>query len=246
MTDRISYIRFFHADWQQGCADMSPMAEWCYLQICLYIWDKGKALTPAIARLRLIRDRDWEHHVDELVALEKVKLTPEGYMVRRAASEHNSSKKSLKLRKKAGKKGAENRWKNKDEHGSANGDATDPANGNQSQNQNQTDTNVSDSPFSPPPKKKSTPGRKSALPDNFEPIHTNRAKEVVDSWPRGMYERELDKFKDYHTAKRTLYVDWQAAFRTWIANAEQWRTQNDDRHRSNTNGFADAVDEFGD
>lgn len=68
--------------------------------------------------------------------------------------------------------------------------------------------------------------RASAIPADFVPILTDAAKATVKVWPSGMLERELAKFVDHHRAKGSTFKDWQAAFRTWIANADEWRGRN--------------------
>lgn len=64
--------------------------------------------------------------------------------------------------------------------------------------------------------------RKTRLPANFEPILTPAAEEIVAVWPPGMLERELAQFKDRNTANGETYKCWQAAFRTWLRNADKW------------------------
>lgn len=75
---------------------------------------------------------------------------------------------------------------------------------------------------------------KTRLPADFEPILTPATDEVVRAWPPGMLERELAQFKDRNTANGQTYDDWQAAFRTWIRNADKWRHNGG---RSGTNGM---------
>jgi len=69
----------------------------------------------------------------------------------------------------------------------------------------------------------SAPGRATVLPEDFTPVLTDRAREIVSKWTEGVYERELDQFRDHHRAKGSRMKDWQAAFRTWITNAEKFR-----------------------
>jgi hypothetical protein len=58
-----------------------------------------------------------------------------------------------------------------------------------------------------------------ALPDDFKPgaacwqLATEQGVSV---------DEELPAFCDYHRAKRSRFVDWQAAFRTWIRNAAKF------------------------
>ena len=58
--------------------------------------------------------------------------------------------------------------------------------------------------------------RKAKLPDDFYPDSTGlqkaeNAKIIVAA--------ELERFADFHKAKGTLMLDWQAAWRTWVSNA---------------------------
>ena len=66
----------------------------------------------------------------------------------------------------------------------------------------------------------SKPSRKACqLPADFEPNDTGKAlaaKHGLD------LDAELRRFTDHHLAKGTTFKDWQAAFRTWLGNAERW------------------------
>ena len=55
-----------------------------------------------------------------------------------------------------------------------------------------------------------------ALPDDFMPneVGATRAEEK-----RIDLAAELEKFRNYHTAKGSVMADWQAAWRTWVGNA---------------------------
>lgn len=92
-------------------------------------------------------------------------------------------------------------------------------------------------------------GKGTKIPKAFEPILTDTAKGIVSSWPQGRLERELEKFRDHHTAKGSVMEDWQAAFRTWLRNADEWGARNGNGDRNNHgsgNGLLDAaLDEMG-
>lgn len=64
------------------------------------------------------------------------------------------------------------------------------------------------------------------LPDDWQPVLTASAQRIVDGWPPGRFEQELAAFRDYAADKGRTSKDWQAAFRTWLTNAERW-TKND-------------------
>lgn len=91
--------------------------------------------------------------------------------------------------------------------------------------------------------------KRSALPKNFKPELTGKAAEIVTNWHSSRLAHELDAFRNYHLAKGSLMADWQAAFRTWIGNAEKWSKPNENGNRDNRgsgNGLLDAtLDEMG-
>lgn len=74
-------------------------------------------------------------------------------------------------------------------------------------------------------KKSLSPSRATPLPEDFTPDLTEPARKTVDGWPPGMFDKEVARFKDKAKAEGKTFVDWQAAFRTWIGNAETWRHQ---------------------
>jgi hypothetical protein len=62
--------------------------------------------------------------------------------------------------------------------------------------------------------------RKSRFPAYFEvnPRIMELAKQ--NNWPDPW--EELEAFRDHHLAKGSLFVDWEAAFRTWLRNAAKY------------------------
>lgn len=68
------------------------------------------------------------------------------------------------------------------------------------------------------------------LPPDFEPDETahSLAAELEVS-----IETQLPKFRDYHAARGKPMKDWQAAFRNWLRNANEWKKpdkESKDRH----------------
>jgi hypothetical protein len=58
--------------------------------------------------------------------------------------------------------------------------------------------------------------RRTQIPADFEPNETGRQTAVA----KGVQvATELVKFIDFHTAKGSVMLDWQAAWRTWVGNA---------------------------
>lgn len=66
------------------------------------------------------------------------------------------------------------------------------------------------------------------LPDDWEPVPLTPglvAYEIVAAWQPGRMERELSKFRDHWAAasgQQARKHDWQAAWRKWIGNADDW------------------------
>lgn len=68
------------------------------------------------------------------------------------------------------------------------------------------------------------------LPDDWQPEPlTAETANMVQLWEVGRLERELSKFKDYWkgaSGRRASKDDWQAAWRFWLANADEWKPKN--------------------
>lgn len=69
-------------------------------------------------------------------------------------------------------------------------------------------------------------GKATRLPDDWQPEPlTGETAAMVAVWPVGMIERELSKFKDYWksaSGRKAAKLDWQAAWRFWLTNANDW------------------------
>lgn len=67
-----------------------------------------------------------------------------------------------------------------------------------------------------PPLKVVSISRATPFPEGF--VFNERAEEMAKG--RGLnVHQEFAAFRDHHTAKGSLFRDWQAAFRTWLRNA---------------------------
>lgn len=68
----------------------------------------------------------------------------------------------------------------------------------------------------------SSSGRKRAAtsaPDIF-PITDEMRTKAAEKYPLANVDRETEKFLDHHRAKGSTFKDWNAAWRTWMANAQ--------------------------
>ena len=58
--------------------------------------------------------------------------------------------------------------------------------------------------------------RGSVFPEGF--VFNERAEEMAKGYGLNVH-KEFAAFRDHHTAKGSIFRDWQAAFRTWLRNA---------------------------
>lgn len=68
----------------------------------------------------------------------------------------------------------------------------------------------------PTPSHKVIPLRGSIFPDGF--TFDARAEALAKSWGLNPH-KELAAFRDHHTAKGSIFKDWQAAYRNWLRNS---------------------------
>lgn len=92
-------------------------------------------------------------------------------------------------------------------------------------------TKTTDTPDTVSPKpsrtiinKKETRAHK--LPDDWSPVLTPASQRIVDGWPPGRLDQELQAFRDHAADKGRVSKDWQAAFRTWLTNSSKWNPAN--------------------
>ncbi|WP_156367175.1 hypothetical protein [Novosphingobium sp. KN65.2] len=95
---------------------------------------------------------------------------------------------------------------------------------------------------SPKPKRSTMAKRQSGidtpLPENFQPSLGPQAQRIVDGWPPGMLDRELFAFCSHAEANGRLAKNWNGAFGTWIAKAEERRISNGNRSTTGRTGTA--------
>lgn len=63
------------------------------------------------------------------------------------------------------------------------------------------------------------------VPQNWRPEpfgEGTNCRAIVDGWSVAERERQIEKFIAYHTANGTKSKDWQASWKTWVLNSEQF------------------------
>jgi hypothetical protein len=72
-----------------------------------------------------------------------------------------------------------------------------------------------------------SPKKGSQVPEGWEPsLETLENLKVKKGFPPAIIASELEKFRDFHQAKGSVFKDFEAAFRTWMAKAREFATAN--------------------
>lgn len=66
-----------------------------------------------------------------------------------------------------------------------------------------------------------------SLSADWQPTLGPKTQAMVDGWPPGKFDREVRKFRAHAADKGRLSLDWDAALRTWLENADEWMPAND-------------------
>jgi hypothetical protein len=76
------------------------------------------------------------------------------------------------------------------------------------------------------PRERKAKKRKMALPSDWLPNEGHHSQAKRDGLN---VELECDQFRDHHTAKGSVMLDWDAAFRTWLRNAKKFQARDSRR-----------------
>ena len=85
------------------------------------------------------------------------------------------------------------------------------------------------------------------MPDDWQPVSFkvgSASRDIVDSWPPGIYVTTLEAFVAYHRSRGNKFKNWQDAWSTWVLNSRKFKNGTANRttgQRGNQNGFAAAL-----
>jgi hypothetical protein len=93
----------------------------------------------------------------------------------------------------------------------------------------------------PPPKRK--PGgsgvkkekKRTVMPSTMSPAHLKYAEE--QGWDSSRARSEFDQFLDHHRSKGSAFVDWDAAWRTWVRRGIRYDTERRQRPTAHNPGM---------
>jgi hypothetical protein len=70
-----------------------------------------------------------------------------------------------------------------------------------------------------------SPKKGSQVPEGWEPsLETLELLRTKKGFPPGIIASELERFRDYHRSKGSVFKDFEAAFRNWMSNAREFAT----------------------
>lgn len=81
------------------------------------------------------------------------------------------------------------------------------------------------------------------LPDDWEPQpfgETTQSRKIVDGWPPGEFECQVEQFRAHHGKKRDKFSDWQKAWATWALNTRKFGIGRQNERGSNGMGGSGA------
>jgi len=214
----MNYYPFHIGDYLSATRHLSWEEDAAYRRLLDTYYTQEKPLPSeirAVCRL-VLASTDTQREAVQVVLEEFFELTDDGWVNRRADAEIVAMQdKQQKQRDRANK-----RW-HKPEDDSGNASAM-PRHPNQHATASESDANA----MPPTPTPTPTPvidlqtspkaRRKQQYPADFYPNETGQAAATAKGI---VIAAELEKFRDYHTAKGSTMADWQAAWRTWVGNA---------------------------
>lgn len=176
-----------------------------YTRLLLYEWDNGSLPTDIKKLSQVAGTTPKRFQKVSKTVLAKFTMTDQNRFINerleRTRQEQENYRKS---QSESGKRGAEKRWK---KHGKPNGNPISKPNGN---------PNGEKIALQSPIKKNTKKKVSFCIPDSF----TLSSKHIEYAVSKGISEQDIqgifDEFKNWHQAKGTKYVDWDAVWRTWV------------------------------
>ena len=216
-SSNIPYFRFYPADFMHGVRGMSAQEVGVYTMILCRIYESSGPIEYNPMRLATycgMRQATFDKTLEKLVDLGKLNMSGGIISNDRADIEISKRADDLKNNSKAGKASAEKRQQNQQS-------ISTPV--QQSFNHTDTDTDTVKREAKASPKKQI---RKCQMPVGWVPSDRNVQDAHSKQFSYEEIESEADKFRDYHTAKASVFADWDAAWRTWLGNARKYAPRN--------------------
>jgi uncharacterized protein YdaU (DUF1376 family) len=208
---------------------LSTLEHGAYLLLLMEAWRRPNCDLPGddkiLARLAGLSRDEWDEIKEAVMAFWKHDGRSKTWTQKRLMSERDKAR----VRSKSQSDKASKRWKTGKNSDAAALPQQSPADASTATATDSKEEEPNGSPSSAgasepavkPAKAKKRTKENLELPADWEPTLTPRAAEIVARWPPGMFERELNRFRDHAAANGRTAKDWDAAFRTWIGNADE-------------------------
>lgn len=213
------WMPLYVADYLADTAHLCASEHGAYLLLIMHYWRAGKlpADERQLQRIARMTTREWANSRDTLAA-----LFSDGWTHKRIENELAKSDLKSTARAESGSRGGKAKALKNNDASLANATILP---------QQKDDFALASSSHSQPEKKEDPSSlrsdgaqrekpaaRKSRFPSDFCPNDAGIATATAAGITGGELRDQLLWFADHHTAKGSLMVDWQAAWRTWCGN----------------------------
>jgi uncharacterized protein YdaU (DUF1376 family) len=219
------FIKFYPSDFLGGTSGLSPAERGVYITLLCLIYEASSPIKrddSRLARCCGAPKAAFIRILDGLVA--QGKITQEGDALSNKRAEKAIVDRTNRTQNAT--HAAKQRWDAQPEKTQRNQRQDDaPAMpeqcaGDASQNQSQNQ-NIKTEPIGSAKKRRNP---EVEIPEGWVPNDSN----IADAFKRGFsqmeIEHEADKFRNHHLSKQSRYRDWNAAWRTWLANARKFQS----------------------
>lgn len=110
-----------------------------------------------------------------------------------------------------------------DSEGHGQGTAKEPVGARSGHTQEQGKQGKQETKVSAKPKKHS-------IPSDWTPADfgdESESQKIINGWHKDFYRQQVESFRAHHTAKGSLFVNWQSAWSTWVIGSRRFSNVND-------------------
>lgn len=219
------FIKFYPSDFLGGTSGLSPAERGVYITLLCLIYEADGSIKrddSRLARCCGAPKAAFIRIIDGLIA--QGKITQIGDMISNKRAEKAIVDRTN--RTQIATHAAKQRWgaqTEKTEQNQRQNDAPampEQCVGDASQNQSQNQS-IKTEPIGSAKKRRKP---EIEIPENWVPSDRN----ISDATDRGFSQMEIDheadKFRNHHLSKQSRYRDWDAAWRTWLANSRKFQS----------------------
>jgi uncharacterized protein YdaU (DUF1376 family) len=217
------FIKFYPSDFLGGTSGLSPAERGVYITLLCLIYEADGSIKrddSRLARCCGAPKAAFIRIIDGLIA--QGKITDDGGMISNRRAEKAIVDRAN--RTQIATHAANQRWgaqTGKTERNQRQDDAPampEQCAGDASQNQSQ---NIKTEPIGSAKKRRKP---EIEIPDVWVPSDRNISDAIDRGFSQMEIDHEADKFRNHHLSKQSRYRDWDAAWRTWLANSRKFQS----------------------